>query len=165
MRVASNNLFAGVRPQKAPAGAASNRAFQAFSAKPPAMPVDIYLPEKRKGGESNGIENHTEATDENQIHLQISQQIFLGKFVEPKRRYLAQNCYFDVKVEPFWLNNEACPNGKRSVFGIVQRRNSLKLQHLRVAYYYALWDLSYGITSRDFVCHKSPPHSRNRLTL
>ena len=152
-------------PQKAPAGAASNRAFQAFSAKPPAMPVDIYLPEKRKGGESNGIENHTEATDENQIHLQISQQIFLGKFVEPKRRYLAQNCYFDVKVEPFWLNNEACPNGKRSVFGIVQRRNSLKLRHLRVAYYYALWDLSYGITSRDFVCHKSPPHSRNRLTL
>ena len=110
------------------------------------------MPEKRKGGESNGIENHTEATDENQIHLQISQQIFLGKFVEPKRRYLAQNCYFDVKVEPFWLNNEACPNGKRSVFGIVQRRNSLKLRHLKVAYYYALWDLSYGITSRDFVC-------------
>ena len=123
------------------------------------------MPEKRKGGESNGIENHTEATDENQIHLQISQQIFLGKFVEPKRRYLAQNCYFDVKVEPFWLNNEACPNGKRSVFGIVQRRNSLELRHLRVAYYYALWDLSYGITSRDFVCHKSPNHSRNRLTL
>ena len=36
----------------------------------------LFLPEKRKGGESNGIENHTEATDENQIHLQISQQIF-----------------------------------------------------------------------------------------
>ena len=71
---------------------------------------------------------------------------------EPKRRYLAQNFYFDVKIEPVWLNDEACPNGKRSVFGIVQRRNSLKLRHLKVAYYYALWDLSYGITSRDFVC-------------
>ena len=71
---------------------------------------------------------------------------------EPKRRYLAQNFYFDVKVEPVWLNDEACPNGKRSVFGIVQRRNSLKLRHLKVAYYYALWDLSYGIASRDFVC-------------
>lgn len=84
---------------------------------------------------------------------------------EPKRRYLAQNFYFDVKVEPVWLNDEACPNGKRSVFGIVQRRNSLKLRHLKAAYYYALWDLSYGISSRDFVCHRSPPHSRNRLTL
>ena len=25
--------------------------------------------------------------------------------------------------------------------------------------------MSYTVTSRDFVCHKSPPHSRNRLTL
>ena len=122
-------------------------------------------PKNEKEVKTYGAQIHTEATDENQIHLQISQQILLGKFAEPKRRYLAQNCCFEVKVEPFWLNNEACPNGKRSVFGIVQRRNSLKLRHLRVAYYYALWDLSYGITSRDFVCHKSPPHSRNRLTL
>ena len=111
----------------------------------------FFLPEKRKGGESNGIENHTEATDENQIHLQISQQIFLGKFVEPKRRYLAQNCYFDVKVEPFWLNNEACPNGKRSVFGIVQRRNSLKFRYLRIAYSYAPRCVSYTVTSRELV--------------
>ena len=35
---------------------------------------------------------------------------------EPKRRYLAQNFYFDVKVEPVWLNDEICPNGKRSGF-------------------------------------------------
>ena len=35
---------------------------------------------------------------------------------EPKRRYLAQSCYFDVKVEPFWLNDEIYPNGKRSGF-------------------------------------------------
>ena len=85
---------------------------------------------------------------------------------EPKRRYLAQNFYFDVKIEPVWLNDEACPNGKRSVFGIVQRRNSLKLRHLKVAYYYyALRGMSHCITSRDFVCHKSPNHSRNRLAL
>lgn len=85
---------------------------------------------------------------------------------EPKRRYLAQNCYFDVKLEPFWLNNEACPNGKRSVFGIVQRRNSLKLRHLRVAYSYALRGLSYGITSRDFVCqspNQNPPQEADLL--
>ena len=123
------------------------------------------MPEKRKGGESNGIENHTEATDENQIHLQISQQIFLGKFVEPKRRYLAQNCYFDVKVEPFWLNNEACPNGKRSVFGIVQRRNSLKLQYLRAVYSYALRGVSYGITSRDFVCQSPNQNPLQKVNL
>ena len=82
---------------------------------------------------------------------------------EPKRRYLAQNFYFDVKVEPVWLNDEACPNGKRSVFGIVQRRNSLKLRHLKVAYYYALWDLSYGIASRDFVCQS--PNQKPQIFL
>ena len=53
--------------------------------------------------------------------------------------------------------------GKEAVFGIVQRRNALKLRHLKVAYYYALRGMSHCITSRDFVCHKSPPHSRNRL--
>ena len=82
---------------------------------------------------------------------------------EPKRRYLAQNFYFDVKVEPVWLNDEAFPNGKRSVFGIVQRRNSLKLRHLKVAYYYALWDLSYDITSRDFVCQS--PDQKTQIVL
>ena len=35
---------------------------------------------------------------------------------EPKHRYLAQNCYSDVKVEPFWLNDETCPDGKRNDF-------------------------------------------------
>lgn len=38
-----------------------------------------------------GAQNHTEATDKNHIHLQISQQILLGKFAAPKRRYLAQH--------------------------------------------------------------------------
>ena len=85
---------------------------------------------------------------------------------EPKRRYLAQNFYFDVKVEPVWLNDEACPNGKRSVFGIVQRRNSLKLRHLKVAYYYALRGMSHCITSRDFVCqspNQNPPQKVDLL--
>ena len=86
---------------------------------------------------------------------------------EPKRRYLAQNFYFDVKVEPVWLNDEACPNGKRSVFGIVQRRNSLKLRHLKVAYYYyALRGMSHCITSRDFVCqspNQNPPQEADLL--
>ena len=86
--------------------------------------------------------------------------------VEPKAEFMAQNFYFDVKVEPLWLNDEACPNGKRSIFGIVQRRNSLKLRHLKVTYYYALWDLSYGITSRDFVCqspNQNPPQEADLL--
>ena len=64
-----------------------------------------------------GVKNHTEATDKNQYaHLQNSQQILLGKFAEAKRRYLAQNCYFDVKVEPLWLNDEICHKEGKSEF-------------------------------------------------
>ena len=36
-----------------------------------------------KSQQSNGQESYA--------HLQISQQILLGKFAEPKRRYLAQH--------------------------------------------------------------------------
>ena len=36
--------------------------------------------------------------------------------VEPKRRYLAQSCYFDIKFEPSWLTVKICTNGKRSSF-------------------------------------------------
>ena len=50
-----------------------------------------------------------------------------------------------------------------AVFGIVQRRNSLKLRYLKAAYYYALWDLSYGITSRDFVCQS--PNQKPQIFL
>lgn len=82
---------------------------------------------------------------------------------EPKHRYLAQNCYFDVKVEPVWLNDEACPDGERSVFGIVQRRNPLKLWYLRTAFLYALRGVSYGITSRDFVCQS--PNQKPQIFL
>ena len=40
---------------------------------------------------------------------------------------------------------------KEAVFGIVQRRNALKLQYLRAVYSYALRGVSYGITSRELV--------------
>ena len=105
-----------------------------------------------------GAQNHTEATDKNHIHLQISQQILLGKFAAPKRRYLAQNCYFDAKVEPLWLNNEIYPNRKRS--GFHQRKTGAGSRCS-----YALSGMSHCITSRDFVCHRSSNHSRNRLPL
>jgi hypothetical protein len=42
-----------------------------------------------KSQQSNGRKSYA--------HLQIAQQILLGKFAEPKRRYLAQNFYFDEK--------------------------------------------------------------------
>ena len=45
---------------------------------------------------------------------------------------------------------------KKAVFDIVQRRNTLKSRYLTAAFLYALRGVSYGIASRDFVCHKSP---------
>ena len=52
---------------------------------------------------------------------------------------------------------------KEAIFGIVYRKNVLKLRHLRVAYSYALWDLSYGIASRDFVCQS--PNQKPQIFL
>ena len=54
---------------------------------------------------------------------------------------------------------------KKAVFGVVWRRNMLKSRYLTAAFLFALRGVSYGIASRDFVCRKSPNHSRNRLTL
>ena len=81
---------------------------------------------------------------------------------EPKHRYVAQIRKFPIIIEPNWLNT---PSGRKAVFGIVQRRNTLKSRHLTAAFLYALRGASYGIASRDFVCHKSPNHSRSRLSL
>ena len=81
---------------------------------------------------------------------------------EPKCRDVAQVAVFAAESEPLWRNT---PRGKKAVFGIVQRRNTLKSRYLTAAFLYALRSASYGITSRDFVCHRSPNHSRNRLTL
>ena len=81
---------------------------------------------------------------------------------EPKRRDVAQITVFAAESEPLWRNT---PRGKKAVCGIVQRRDTLKSRYLTAAFLYALRGASHGITSRDFVCHKSPNHSRNRLTL
>lgn len=89
---------------------------------------------------------------------------------EPKCRDVAQIAAFEAEPVPLWRNT---PRGKEAVFGIVQRRDTLKSRYLTAAFLYALrgasYDImrgaSYDITSRDFVCHKSPNHSRNRLTL
>ena len=56
--------------------------------------------------------------------------------------------------------------GKEAVFGIVQRRNSLKFRYPKVAFIYALRGVSYGITSRDFVCqspNQNPPQEADLL--
>ena len=82
---------------------------------------------------------------------------------EPKHRYLAQNCYFDVKVEPVWLKGRYAPKGKGAVFGIVQRRNSLNFRYPKVAFLYSLRGVSYGITSRDFVCQS--PNQKPQIFL
>ena len=81
---------------------------------------------------------------------------------EPKRRDVAQITVFAAESEPLWRNT---PRGKKAVCGIVQRRDTLKSRYLTAAFLYALRGASHGITSRDFVCHKSPNHSRNRLPL
>ena len=83
---------------------------------------------------------------------------------EPKRRYVAQIAVFAAESEPLWRRNKKCPKGQEADFGIVQRRDTLKSRYLAAAFLYALRGVSYGIASRDFVCHRSPNHSRNRLT-
>lgn len=81
---------------------------------------------------------------------------------EPKCRDVAQVAVFAAESEPLWRNT---PRGKKAVCGIVQRRDTLKSLYLAAAFLYAMRGASHGITSRDFVCHKSPNHSRNRLAL
>ena len=84
---------------------------------------------------------------------------------KPKRRDVAQIAVFTAEAEPIWRRNKMYPQGQEAVFGIVQRRNTLKSQYLTPAFLYALRGASHDITSRDFVCHRSPHHSQNRLTL
>ena len=84
---------------------------------------------------------------------------------EPKRKYVAQIAVFAAESEPLWRRNKKCPKGQEAAFGIEQRGNTLKSLYLTAAFLYALRGASHCIASRDFVCHKSPNHSRNRLTL
>ena len=67
-----------------------------------------------------------------------------------KSQYLQQN------QSHFGSKTRCIPKGKKAIFGIVQRRNTLKSRYLTAAFLYALRGVSYGIASRDFVCHKSP---------
>ena len=67
-----------------------------------------------------------------------------------------------------WLKSQ-CSQQKQSQFG-AETRYPLKgqgcgFQYPSAAFLYALRGASHDITSRDFVCHRSPNHSRNRLTL
>ena len=84
---------------------------------------------------------------------------------EPKRRDVAQITVFAAETEPLWRKDRMHPKGQEADFGIVQRRDTLKSRYLTSTFLYALRGASHGITSRDFVCHRSPNHSRNRLTL
>ena len=71
--------------------------------------------------------------------------------------------FFGIKMMP---PERYAPMEKEAVFGIVQRRNSLKLRYLGVAYSYALRGASHGITSRDFVCqspNQNPPQEADLL--
>lgn len=81
---------------------------------------------------------------------------------EPKCRDVAQIAAFEAEPVPLWRNT---PRDKKAVCGIVQRRDTLKSLYLAAAFLYALRGASHDITSRDFVCHRSPNHSRSRLTL
>ena len=51
---------------------------------------------------------------------------------------------------------DVSPRGKKVAFGVMRRRDTLKSRYLTAAFLYALRGASYGIASRDFVCHKSP---------
>ena len=73
--------------------------------------------------------------------------------------------YLQKKQSHFGSETRCIPKDKKAVCGIVQRRDSLKSLYLTAAFPYALRGASHGIASRDFVCRKSPHHSRNRLTL
>ena len=76
-----------------------------------------------------------------------------------KSQHLKQN------QSHFGAKTRYTQSGQEAAFGIEQRRDTLKSLYLAAAFLYALRGASYGIASRDFVCHRSPNHSRNRLTL
>ena len=85
---------------------------------------------------------------------------------EPKCRDVAQIAVFEAEPVPLWLKDKMRP--KRQESGLRHRaaqRYALKSLYLAAAFLFALRGASHGIASRDFVCHKSPNHSRNRLTL
>ena len=64
--------------------------------------------------------------------------------------------YLQQKQSHFGSVTRCIPQGQEADFGIVQRRDMLKSRYLTAAFLYVLRGVSYGIASRDFVCHKSP---------
>ena len=84
---------------------------------------------------------------------------------EPKRRDVAQIAVFEEEPVPLWLKDKMRPKGQESGFRYRSAQRMLKSRYLSAAFLYALRGASHGITSRDFVCRRSPNHSRNRLTL
>ena len=69
---------------------------------------------------------------------------------------------YGIKMMP---NRRYTPMEEMAVFGTVQRRIVLRWRYLMNAFLYVLRGASHTVTSRDFVCRKSPNHSRNRLPL
>lgn len=84
---------------------------------------------------------------------------------EPKRRYVAQIAVFAAEPVPLWLKDKMRSKGQESGFRYRAVQRTLKSRYLTAAFLYVLRGASYGIASRDFVCHRSPNHSRKRLTL
>lgn len=75
---------------------------------------------------------------------------------EPKCRDVAQIAVFEAKPVPLWLKDKMRPKGQESGFRYRAAQRTLKSRYLTVAFLYALRGASHDITSRDFVCHKSP---------
>lgn len=69
----------------------------------------------------------------------------------------------------FGKSNDRISDPFRQALGItegnVEHKNLPFISPPEPAHAVCGWGASYDITSRDFVCHKSPPHSRNWLTL
>lgn len=84
---------------------------------------------------------------------------------EPKRRDVAQIAAFEAKPVPLWLKDKMRPKGQESGFRYRAAQRTLKTRYLTAAFLYVLRGASHGIASRDFVCHRNPNHSRNRLPL
>ena len=61
--------------------------------------------------------------------------------------------YYSIEMMP---SDRYTQSGQKAVCGIAQRRNTLKSRYLTAAFLYVLQGVSHTVTSRDFVCHKSP---------
>jgi len=72
--------------------------------------------------------------------------------VEPKAEFMAQHSNFREKTEPVWLKGRYAPKGNGAAFGIGWLRDTPESRYPTAAFLSARRGVSYGITSRDFVC-------------